>query len=54
MLPLDGIPEEGPKKFYITTWARVFDTSNYQGNLENWAKDNILKVEYNATFVKYN
>lgn len=54
VIELADLPETGPRKFFVMCRAHVYNISKYGGNPDNWAKDNILKVEYNATFVKYN
>ncbi|MBK7096689.1 MAG: hypothetical protein IPH57_17105 [Saprospiraceae bacterium] len=54
VVPLDGLLEEGPREYTAVCYAN-FDYSNFSDLLEaeEWAKNNIVKVEYKANFVKW-
>ena len=52
---LIGLPEDGPKTFFIGV-AAIFEKGVFTDllELENWAKNNVARVEFTANFVKYN
>jgi hypothetical protein len=52
---LIGLPEDGPRTFFIGV-AAVFEKGVFSDRLdiENWAKNNVAKVEFTTNFIKYN
>ena len=54
VVPLDGLLEDGPREYTAVCYA-IFEYSDFSDLLEaeEWAKNNILKVEYKATFYRW-
>lgn len=54
VIELVGLLDNGPKKFFITCYALVFPLSPYKvEKYENWAKENIKKVEFKVNYIKW-
>lgn len=53
-LELDGLLLDGPSEYGAVAYASFYK-SDFPGLLEaeEWAKNNIVKVEYKATFIRY-